>query len=258
VTNIPTKAVPQLGQLRGAGRLLFGPFAEKGLQVDVWADVLEGMADKAQAVLEALDERVKDAQIPQLELRDETISGSGLQAERRNYRIVQRGPGLMAVFIARLGKDLYVSWRLFAGPLSRAKIRNWLIVCTIIGLLLGSCSLCTGLGGLAGLAGRGDLIDKLGRLFLSLVGTAVGIVASIIAVVILLSLLGLLLGWWAARDPLLFWRERLDEFAQDEVAALAIDVHKKLLGAIDAVGIDTALLLKKEDFALTGRRSRLI
>ena len=264
VTESTEKAVPQLGELRGAGRLLFGPFATKGQQVDAWADVIEDMADKAQDVLEAFDERVKDAQVPQLDLRDETISGSGLRAERRNYRIVQRGPGLMAVYIAGWGKDLYVSWRLFAGPLSWARIRNWLIACAIIGFFPGLCGLCNlcgmssllGLGGLGG-TGRGR-IQETGATLEALCCGLFSWLGAMIGTVIVLSLLGLFLGWWAARDPLLFWRERLDEFAQDEVAALAIDVHKKLLRAIDAVGIDTALLLKKEDFSLAARRSRLI
>jgi hypothetical protein len=75
---------------------------------------------------------------------------------------------------------------------------------------------------------------------------------------IVLSLLALLLGWWIAKDSLLFWREWLDEFAQDEMAALAIDVHKKLLAASDVVDIDATLLLKKESFALAGRQRRLI
>lgn len=251
MTERVTKAVPQLGELRGAGRLFFGPFAEKGQQVDAWADVVEGMADKAQAVLGAFDEQVKDAQIPKLDLRDESISGSGFQAERRNYRIVQRGPGLMAIYIAGLGKDLYVSWRLFAGPLSWTKIRNWLIMCAALGILPGFCTLCGGLGGV-GLAR--EAADKLGAFCTGLFG----LLATMAGTAIFLSLLALLLAWWTTQDPLLFWRERLDEFAQDEVAALMIDVHKKLLAAIDAAGIDPSLLLKKETFALAGRRSRLI
>ena len=251
MTERVTKAVPQLGELRGAGRIFFGPFAEKGQQVDAWADVVEGMADKAQAVLGAFDEQVKDAQIPQLDLRDESISGSGFQAERRNYRIVQRGPGLMAIYIAGLGKDLYVSWRLFAGPLSWAKIRNWLIMCAVIGVFPGLCSLCGGLGG-AGIARQAA--DQLGAFCTGLLG----LLATMVGTAVFLSLLALFLAWVTTRDPLLFWRERLDEFAQDEVAALMIDVHKKLLGAIDSVGINTSRLLKKEDFALAGRRSRSI
>jgi hypothetical protein len=255
MTERVTKAVPQLGELRGAGRLFFGPFAERGQQVDAWADVIEEMADRAQAVLEAFDERVKDAQIPQLDLRDETISGSGFKAERRNYRVVQRGPGLMAVYIAGWGRDLYVSWRLFAGPLSWAKIRNMLIVCALIGVFPGLCALCGGLGGV-GL--REEIGEKLGALCGGLFGLLAVMVVSAIGLGLLSLFMGCFLGSWAARDPLLFWRERLDEFAQDEVAALAIDVHKKLLRAIDVVGIDTALLLRKEDFALAGKRTRLI
>ena len=77
-----TKAVPQLGELRGAGKLLFGPFGMKGQQIDAWADVLEGMAEKAPRVLEGFDQRVKDAEIPKLDVRVEEIRGSGLQAER--------------------------------------------------------------------------------------------------------------------------------------------------------------------------------
>jgi len=146
---------------------------------------------------------------------------------------------------------LYVSWRLFAGSLSWAKVRNWLIVCAVVGLFPGLCNLCGGLGGV-GLARQ--VTDKFGAFCAGLFG----LLASIAGTATVLSLLALFLAWFTARDPLLFWRERLDEFAQDEIAALAIDVHKKLLSAIDAVGIDTALLLKKESFALAGQRSRLI
>lgn len=250
--------VPQIGQLKGAGRLFLGPFAEKGRQVDAWADVVEGMASKAQDLLNAFEQGVKDAEVPQLDLKEETLKGGGLQAERRSYRIVERGPGLVAVYVAGWGEDLYVSWRLFASPLSSQRIRNWLIACGAFGLLPSMCSLCSGVGGLSTMARRTGIGGRLMGAVLGLFGAVAGILASIIGTVLTLSVLAALVGWLAARDPLLVWRKPLDEFAQDEVSALSIDVHKKLLRAIDAVGIDVSLLMDKESFALSGHRSRTI
>lgn len=43
-------------------------------------------------------------------MRYETISGINFQAEWRHYRIAQRGPGLIAIYVASWGKDLYASW----------------------------------------------------------------------------------------------------------------------------------------------------
>jgi hypothetical protein len=42
-------------------------------------------------------------------MRYETISEINFQAEWHRYRITQRGPGLIAIYVASWGKDLYAS-----------------------------------------------------------------------------------------------------------------------------------------------------
>jgi hypothetical protein len=243
--------IPQMGELTGTGCL--GPFAGKGTQVDAWAEVIEGMSAKAPLVVQAFDTHIQDKQVPTADIRTESLTAPGFGAEKRIYYMIRRVPALVAVYIAGLGSDLYVSWRLFVkAPISKWRVAAWLLTAAVFPL----CNILFSVLMSVSFIGYGGLGQSIQALILMLVFGMIGFVVGTLTIAAVLALIAGLLGYWVARDFLYFWRVPLNEFHEDDIAALTVSVHKALLGAVDAVGIDTKLLRIKEHFGVA--RGRLI
>jgi hypothetical protein len=237
-----------MGELTGTGCL--GPFAGKGTQVDAWAEVIEGMSAKAPLVVQAFDMHIQDKQVPTADIRTESLTAPGFGAERRIYYMVRRVPALVAVYIAGLGADLYVSWRLFVkAPISWLRVVAWLATATFFALpgILVSLSMMIGMISFAR-----NPPDMIVALFVAIVT----FIISILANAPILAIIAAVIGYWLGRDLLYLWRISINEFHEDDIAALSLSVHKALLSAVDAVGIDTKLLRIKEHFGVA--RGRLI
>jgi len=246
LTTTPNNVL-QMGGSTGTGCL--GPFAGKGTQVDAWADIVEGMSAQAPAVTRAFDQHIQGKDIPNADIRTEQLTAPGFAAEKRIYYMVRRVPALVSVYIAGLGADLYVSWRLFVkAPISWFRIIAWLATATFFALpnLLIGFTMGLGFG-----YGRNPLemitpfIVGLGSFLVSIL-----INASI------LTIIAAVIGYWLGHDPTYLWRVPLNEFHEDDIAALELSVHKALLGSVDAVGIDSKLLRIKEKFGVS--RGRVI
>ena len=249
--NVATPGnVPQMGGMTGTG--CFGPFAGKGTQVDAWADVVEGMSAKAPEVTRAFDSQIQNKDIPKADIRTEELTAPGFAAEKRIYYMVRRVPALVSVYIAGLGADLYVSWRLFVkAPISWLLVIAWLATATffalpnfLVGYSMGIAATSFGFS-----RNPADTIIALGF----------GIVSFLISFLInasILAIIAAVLGYWLGRDPTYLWRVPLNEFHEDDIAALELSVHKALLGSVDAVGIDSKLLRIKEKFGVS--RGRVI
>ena len=209
-----------------------------GERLDGWADLIEGAAERAPEVIKAFQERVSIRQMPNVQHESSTLTTGGLVGKKRPYQLVHTPTGAaVAVYIGQFGRDLYVAWDLFIRP-------GWNMI-VIWGIL--------GVGAVLGLFqafGRDPWTGHTRFNFFGWIGATIGLS---ILFALLVGGAGLIL----KRNPLAFFRKELDAFDADDITAMTLAVHKSLLQAIDAVGIDIHLLRVKEQFR-GGRRDRLI
>ncbi len=166
------------------------------------------------------------------------LTTGGLMGKQRQYLLVHTPTGAaVAVYIGQFGRDPYLAWDLFIRP-----VVNWVIV--------GGTA---GLAALLGLMGSCAPNSFTGRSSFSLGGWIVGTVGLAILFAFIIAAAGAFL----RRNPLAFFFKQLDFFDADDISAMSLAVHKSLLQAADAVGIDMQLLRTKQQFQ-GGRRDRLI
>jgi hypothetical protein len=179
-------------------------------------------------VEKAFQERISARQMPEIAYESSGLTTGGLTGKQRPYQLVHTRTGAtLAVYIGQFGRDLYITWDLFVRPVWNQRV--------VLGIL--------GAAVVLGLLGARD----------SLSGWIASTIGLSIFFVILVAGAGLVL----KRNPLaFFWRE-LTFFDADDITAMTLAVHKSLLQAVDAVGIDVQLLRVKEQFH-GGRRDRLI
>jgi len=215
---------------RPAGWTTTGPKSVDGLgeRLDGWAELIEGARDKADEVVKAFQERISVRQMPEVAQESSGLTTGGLTGKQRPYQLVHTRTGAtLTVYIGQFGRDLYVAWDLFVRPVWNQRV--------ILGIL--------GAAAVLGLLGARDSLS--------------GWIAATIGLSIFFAVLVAGAGLMLKRNPLaFFWRE-LTFFDADDITAMTLAVHKSLLQAIDAVGIDTQLLRVKEQFH-GGRRDRLI
>ena len=186
-------------------------------------------------MIRAFRRRLKDRAIPRTNIKLEKLTAPGLVAEQRDYFIVTRYVAMVAVYIAGFGKDLYVSWALFAqGEIALGRLIALGLLSALFGFL-GSFQ-----------------VQLFGNPQFNLGSFVVNTITMFIIFFIIVAVIGAL----RQRDPIALLRGPLNEFQRDDLLALAIAVHKSLLHAIDSVGIDTKILRVKEQFSAT--RGRVI
>jgi len=209
-----------------------------GERLDGWADLIEDVAERAPEVIQAFQERVSVRRMPNVQHESSALATGGLTGKQRPYQLVHTPTGAaVAVYIGQFGRDLYVAWDLFIRP-----VWNMMVVWGILG--------AAAVLGLFQAVGQDPWTGRTRFSFLGWIGTTIGLS-------ILFALLVAGVGFVLRRNPLAFFIKQLDAFDADDITAMTLAVHKSLLQAIDAVGIDIQLLRVKEQFH-GGRRDRLI
>jgi zinc-ribbon domain len=228
----PASAMANSGWTSGGPRTL----RSLGERLDGWADLIEDAGDKFEAVVGAFQQRLLSRQVPQVRHEAAVLTTSGMFGKQRPFQLTLTSTGAtMAVYIAKFGCDLYVAWELFIRPVwNMAVVWGWLGLSAVLGFLSPTSR---------------DLFSGN----FSFTGWILGTVAWSIFVGLLIVAAGVAF----KRNPLAFFFKQLDEFDADDIGATMLAVHKSLLHAIDAVGIDTKLLRVKEQFR-AGQRDRII
>jgi ribosomal protein L40E len=274
-----------------------------GRILDSWADIIDDAGDKEESVKTAFDQELEHREIPNVNNYRGTLSTGGLTGKRRPYHIVRSHTGtIIAVYITRFGRDLYVAWDEFVRRV--VKFLN-------IGIMAGIATILTVLSILPLLVLAPDAVDfslnlgwTIARIFLwmviiVLVAAGAGLnlrgnyfaffvkdvghyqqvvqwqniivmfcIAMVLALFgmyvvgiflnfIIICLVAFIIGRIFRGSFLAFFAEELDHFAADDATATKLMVHKSLLSAIDAAGLNTSLLRSKDTFK-GGQRERII
>ena len=203
-----------------------------GARLDGWADLVEGAGSSAAVVCQQFGQELAARQMPQVNVFRSALTPGGISGKHRTYQLTQSYTGAtMAVYIGQFGQDLYLAWELFVRTV--IKWRNILIMMGIAAVL----SLLITLMG-------GDF-----NFIMWLMATAVWSIAIFIGA----GFAGKIM----RNSRLAFFIEEIDLFASDDITAMMFVVHKSLMQALDAAGLDSSNMRQKEHYA-AGRRERII
>lgn len=239
--------IPQVDHY--AGRVIFGSqFLSKPILLDTWADIVEGYADKAREFKETFQQYMSDKNITRLSSESDFLTATGFGAPQRLMSFYKRNPVSIAVYVAKQGDDLYVSWRAFVE--SKVSFNRLSAVAGIT--LLMAILFRYVLGGLGM-----NLIDYF-RYALSYPSSYIPFILSTwFALFVAILLIMGVIGWWRGGDFLTLLRHRIHELHYDDVMSLTAVIHKTIIATADSLGIDTAKLEVREPLFKTRRRPRI-
>ena len=245
-----TPKISEVAVNDGRAKFFGNQYAQVGELVDMWADLVEGHADKAAEFWKAFEASFTSRDVKEARLYLEDLSSTGLWAPFRQMQVVRRGVVSIPIYIATQGKDLYVSWRAFIqGQVSLVKLVLWVILSFAV---VYPFSMKERIiedyrsGFFTGYITRSELDPEK---WLPL-GILVLVVTGVLAVTY---------GFFRRQgDWQAVWREPINELQIDDVASLTSAVHKSVIAAADQVGIDTTKLEAREPFYNPRGRKRRI
>ncbi|MCH7662830.1 MAG: hypothetical protein IH859_03055 [Chloroflexi bacterium] len=217
-----------------------------GLYLDGWADLVEGMGKKVELVKDQVHQLLTDRHMPDVQV--EKITGVvGLISDKREYSITTTQPGATTtIFVGEHGKDLFIAWHTYLRPVLNYRLLLVMLgIATVLGLCQGLAIFVPGMG-----AAESDFVTEF-NLFgpitvLILSGSCFAVVT--FAIFAVEASILLVAGYFLKSSPLGFFFIEPNVFDADDITAMSLSVHKSVLKALDKVGIDSALLRRKEEF----------
>ena len=237
----PSRATAtQIGQLGAGGQSalnIWGPFAGYGQRGRHVSWLLNELGDKAEPLHEIIQQRFQQREVPGTRIDSRTMVAKGLLVERRPYYLFQRGITTAALYVARFGRDLYISQVTYVkGPFSNLRI-------AIVALLALFALFYTTIY-------PAMLLDRLGAFnFLSsnsefpfFLLCIMGPVGFFSQLAFLLILIFSVYKWLRERDFLAILRQPPNEFDQDDALALEKAVEDTVRQGLDTLDIDVNLM----------------
>jgi len=209
-----------------------------GYFLDGWAEIIEGMGEKAEAVHDSVNTNLKAHEMPGVSIVEVLGSAKLTMPADRDYILNEMAPGVTsAIYIAKHGVDLYVSWRTFIKSVLNMQV-VWIVLgaSAILGLFVGGID-------------RGyDFYGNTATTFSfgGWIGWTIGFI-----VLAILFLSGL--GKFIKGNSLTYFFIEPTIFDAEDITALSLSVHKTILRSLDHVGIDSSKLRIKQSFK-GGRR----
>ncbi len=233
--------IGQLGQGGEAFANIWGPFAGYGMRGRHAAWLLDDVGEKAEVLHKTIHHRFNQRQVPASQMDWTTLVAKGLLVEQRPFFLIQRGITTVALYIARFGKDLYISQVTYIkGPFSNIRI-------ALVGLmLLFWLYFVTGYRAALTNSFSFDVFGGGAQIpfFLLCVMGPLGVLNN-------LSLLTLLLyscyKWVQEKDFLAFFRQRPNEFEFDDMVALEETVEETVRQSLTVTGIDANLMTERRE-----------
>ncbi len=211
-----------------------------GYFLDGWADLVEGMGEKADDIHANVLTQLKDREMPGIRVSAKTGYASHMASDRREYTVITTSPGATTLtYIGKHGKDLYTSWRTFIQPvLNKQVLLIALGISAALGLFTGGINESG--GGMFGGPSQTSFS------FLGWIGATIGFA---ILTAVILGIAGRVMkgSFWA------YFFIEPSLFDADDITAMSLSAHKSLLRALDSVGIESSKLRIKRDFK-GGRR----
>lgn len=259
--SAPTRAQPDappgagpttvagIGAVSIAPASIWGPFAGYGTRGRHVGWLLDDLGERAEELRQAVTERFRHRSIPGAMVSPRILTAKGVQVQQRPYYLVQRNRVTTGLYLARFGKDVYVSQVSYLkSPISVARVVALLAVAlfaVVYPSLLAGASDQLGVG-LGGVSGIGDLLGAL---------CCLGPLYLVSILIIGLAAMFSLYKFVTDKDILAALRVTPNEFDQDDLIALEKAVEQTVREAMDHIGIDSKLM---PPAARYGLRERII
>lgn len=123
-----TRAAPSLpmGEVRTSGVVslnIWGPFAGYGMRGRHVSWLINDQGERVEVLQEIVASRFESRQIPGARLEPVSLVRQGVLVDTRPYFLIRRGLTTVGLYIARFGRDLYVSQvTYFKGPISNFRV----------------------------------------------------------------------------------------------------------------------------------------
>ncbi len=237
------RSAGQIGQIGSGGKSatgIWGPFAGYGTRGRHASWLLDDLGERAEALHEAVTQRFNQRQVPSSQMKWQTLVAKGLLVERRPFYFVQRGITTVALYIARFGKDIYISQVTYVkGPISNARVALlFLMLLFQLYFMFGfTRSLVGSLAGFDPIFGTGSGLIPI--VFLLCLIAPLGAINSFAWLLILAYSV---YKFVTEKDFLAILRALPNEFQYDDTVALEKAVEETVRQSLDAIGIDVNLM----------------
>ncbi|MBN1536904.1 MAG: hypothetical protein JW908_09250 [Anaerolineales bacterium] len=110
-----------------------------GYYLDGWADLIEGMGDKAEEVENAVFDQLIQQNMPDVNVTKVSMREGFLSGEYRDYIKTTTSPGATTtIYFSKHGKNLYASWRSFILVIPNLKLLLiYLLMSIVITIIVG-------------------------------------------------------------------------------------------------------------------------
>jgi hypothetical protein len=254
----PTRQISspsQFGQVGSGGTStvnIWGPFAGYGTRGRHVSWLLDDLGEKAAALHEAVTQRFQQRQVPSSNMDWQTLVAKGLLVERRPFYFVQRGITTIALYLARFGKDLYISQVTYVkSPISNVRVAflTLLLLFQLYFMFGFTNSFVNSVEGFDPIFGTGGGFGPI--VFLLCI---VGPLGAVTSIAWLLILVYSLYKYVTEKDFLALLRALPNEFQYDDTVALEKAVEETVRQSLDVIGIDVNLMPPSQERS----RQRLI
>ncbi len=243
--------IGQMGSTGTAPVNIWGPFAGYGTRGRHVSWLINGQGERADVLRDFVAARFGRREIPAATIESVKLVRQGVLVDTRPYFLIRRGLTTAGLYIARFGKDLYVSQvTYFKGPISSMRVLFLAVALLFVFIYPVISSNAFSQIGVSLFGGIGGDLQNL--MF------AVCCLGPIYLVDWLaLSLLALFSGYkyLTEKDVLAALRVPPNEFDMDDTVALEKSVEQTVREALDDVGIEQRLMPQAEEY---GFRRRLI
>jgi len=215
----------------------------KGIWIDGWSELLEGMAGKVDEVSFDVYQQLASKRLPNVTVKMVSGKSGILSLGRRQYIVMTTSPGATtAVYITRRGQDLYASWKTFVRGVLNVPLLMMLFFFSIIPNLCVS-TLVLGVSRTSDAA-----FDSFGTDAIAFTDVIVPAVFGTFTV--FFSLLGLLVaaGFWFQGSSFYYVLIEPTVFGVEDITIMSHAADKAIRNALKKAGVSDALIRRKTDF----------
>ena len=192
-----------------------------GAWKDGWADLIAGEASKSEDIEKEFVENIKTRDIPMVMVEKIDFAG---KFNKKNYLVVRKPDGAVAVQINPCGNDLSLSWSLYT-----KHVPNWRMLAILAGIAFG-VSFLNALG-----------TFNFGIFFVNWVFGTFGWLMPV-------AVLALIGGYVWKGSFWYFFMENPGDIDDEELTALTLAVHQSIQSAVAKAGLDSTTLRAKSAF----------
>ena len=255
---VPATTISQMGTGGISPFDIWGPFAGYGDRGRHVSWLLDNLGDRAEALRDAVTERFRERQIPAARIEQKTLTAKGLVVERRPYYLVRRENTTAGLYIARFGRDLFISQvTYFKGPIN-------ILRAILLGLMVAfQAYLIFGYGNslessVTGFLGSIDLLRGFNRNSGELFGfllCCIGPLGLLNTLALAIAGIHIIYKFITIKEPLALLRTPPNEFQLDDIVAIEKAVEETVRQSLDQVDIDGTLMPPADEY---GFKRRLI